>query len=431
MDIKHLQFLVQNLPGISAWEICNLRKKSHQRYLIFDQIESQRLVETSKFIVNLYKGYEFQGQKFLGESAVSLSEGDNTREKLALGLEMASLVANPVFDLPGKGLQYRQVETVDREVREHPLLYLDRIQEDMEKRPLEKVKRSSTEIFIEDKEFFLVNSNGLKKEAAATEILVDFVLLGEKGPLLEGECQGMKQARLYKDLHLAEMVEQYAQYTRESMEAQLPCGGVYPVVFSEEALDTLFNYFCLQASGPARFQNWSRLEIDRPVISDLKGDPLSLSSNPIQPGGLKTRSFDDNGLPLYRVQVIHKNIFQKRMNTKRYADYLQEEATGDFSNREVGPGPRSFMDFLAEGPCYQILRFSHFEPNPVTGAFSGEIRTGYFLKNRQEIPIKGGSVSGSIQEAFKEAFFSREMTQREAYQGPKGVRIENLDIAGM
>jgi hypothetical protein len=35
-----------------------------------------------------------------------------------------------------------------------------------------------------------------------------------------------------------------------------------------------------------------------------------------------------------------------------------------------------------------------------------------------------------MQEAFKEAFFSRERTQREAYLGPKGVRIEKLDIAG-
>ena len=138
------------------------------------------------------------------------------------------------------------------------------------------------------------------------------------------------------------MVDQYAQYTRESLEARLPQGGIYPVVFSEEALDTLFNYFCLQSSGAARFQNWSQLEVGRPVISDLKGEALTLSSNPSLPGGIKTRAFDDNGLPLHRIQVIQNNIFQKRMNTKRYADYLQEEATGDFSNREVGSGSRSF-----------------------------------------------------------------------------------------
>jgi len=45
-------------------------------------------------------------------------------------------------------------QTVDAGVREHPLLYLDRIQEDLTKTPLKKVKRSSAEFFIEHKEFF-------------------------------------------------------------------------------------------------------------------------------------------------------------------------------------------------------------------------------------------------------------------------------------
>jgi len=48
---------------VSAWEIRKLRKKSYQRYLVFDQIESQRLIETEKFIISLYQENEFQGGK--------------------------------------------------------------------------------------------------------------------------------------------------------------------------------------------------------------------------------------------------------------------------------------------------------------------------------------------------------------------------------
>ncbi len=93
-----------------------------------------------------------------------------------------------------------------------------------QKIPQEGIKRSSTEIFIEDRIFFLINSNGLEQEEEATELLVDFVLLAGKGPSSEGESQGIKRARFYKDLHLAEMVEKYARYTRESLEARLPQG---------------------------------------------------------------------------------------------------------------------------------------------------------------------------------------------------------------
>jgi PmbA protein len=430
MTIKTIQSVIQNLSGISAWEIRRWRKKSYQRYLIFDQIESQRVVEIEKYRVTLYKEYNLEGQKVLGESTVSISEGDNCRERLTSALEMAALVANPVFHLPGQGLSYNQIQTVDADLRERPLFYLDRIQEDLTKGSLEKVKRSSAEVFIEDKELFLLNSNGLEKEASFTEIFVDFILLAEKGPLFDGESQGMRRARFYKDLHLTEMVQHYAQYAREAQEALLPQGGSYPVVFSEEALDTLFNFFVLQASGPACFQKWSHLVIGKPVLLDLKGEALNLSSNPTLAGGFKSRSFDDNGLPLFRVEVIQNNIFQKRLNTKRYADYLREEATGDSSNVEVAPGSRSIRDLLADSPCYHLLRFSTLEPNPITGAFSGEIRTGYFLQQGRKIPIKGGSVSGTMQQTFKEAFFSREIIQRDCYLGPEAVRIENLEITG-
>lgn len=430
MTIKSIQSLLQDLVGLSAWEIHRLRKKSFQRYFIFDQIESQRVVETEQFQVTLYKECDVEGQKVLGESTVTLSSGDNSRDRLALGLEMAALVTNPVFHLPEKGLSYNQIQSVDSEVREHPLLYLDRIQEDLAKASLEKVKRSSAEVFIEDKEFFILNSNGLEKEASFTEILVDFILLAEKGHLLDGESQGTRRARFYKDLRLAEMVQHYARYAREAQEAHLPQGGSYPVIFSEEALDTLFTFFVLQASGPACFQNWSHLAIGKPVILELKGEALTLSSNPSLPGGLKSRAFDHNGLPLYRVEVIADNIFNKRLNTKRYADYLHEEATGESSNLEVATGLSPCNDLLADGPSYHLLRFSTFEPNPITGAFSGEIRTGYFLKNGQKIPIKGGSVSGTMQQGFKEAYFSRERIQRETYLGPQAVRLEKLDIAG-
>ena len=94
------------------------------------------------------------------------------------------------------------------------------------------------------------------------------------------------------------------------------------------------------------------------------------------------------------------------MNTKRYADYLRKRLQEISPTRRWGR-VKTFSDLLVEGPCYHWLRFSTFEPNPITGAFSGEIRTGYFLKKGQKIPIKGGSVSGTMQEAFKKAFFSR------------------------
>jgi PmbA protein len=430
MNVKKIKEIIEERIQPNSWEIRRLRKKSFQRYLIFREQESQRVVENEKFQVTLYKSYEQEGRKVLGESTLALSEGDDLREKLAAAWEMAGLVANPVFVLPEKGLTYPPVQSVDPELKEHPLFYLDQIRDDLARPTLGRVRLSSAEIFLELKEFEIVNSLGLEQAREETEILVEFVLLAEKGAGFGGESWGWKQSRNYSDMRLGDELQKYARFALESQEAVLPPSGVYPVVFSEESLDTFFNFFMLQASGPARFQGWSRLELDQPVLPEIKGEPLTLSSNPSIPGLLKTRSFDDQGLPLTPVEVIRENIFRRRLNSKRYADYLQEPATGGAANLEVAPGQKSFQDLLKGGPVYHLLRFSTFEPNPITGAFSGEIRTGYFLKNGEATPIKGGSVSGVMQQAFQEAYFSREITRRADYLGPEAVRLEGLDIAG-
>ena len=430
MNLKEIKELIEERIHPSSWEIRRVRRTSFQRYLIFAAEESQRVVENEKFLVTLYKKYEQDGQEVLGESTLALSAGDDAREKLSAAWEMAAMVANPVFDLPEKGLTYPAVQSLDPEVKEHPLYYLDRIRDDLMKAPLERVKLSSAEIFLELEEFEIVNSLGLAQTREESEILVEFVLLAEQGAGFGGESWGWKQARNYSDLRLGEALQKYARFARESQEAALPRSGTYSVVFSEEALDTLFNYFILQASGPARFQGWSRLELDLPVLSEIKGEPLTLSSNPTIPGLLKTRSFDDQGLPLTPVEFIRENIFRKRLNSKRYADYLQEPATGGMANLQVSPGQKSLQELLNAGPVFHLLRFSTFEPNPITGAFSGEIRTGYFLKDGSATPIKGGSVSGIMQTAFQMAYFSREVTRRAQYLGPKAVRLERVEIAG-
>ena len=136
MNVKKIKEIIEDRIQPNSWEIRRLRKKSFQRYLIFKEQESQRVVENEKFLVTLYKNYEQEGRKVLGESTLALSEGDDLREKLSAAWEMAGLVANPVFVLPEKGLAYQPVQSVDPEVKEHPLFYLDQIRDDLAEDPL-------------------------------------------------------------------------------------------------------------------------------------------------------------------------------------------------------------------------------------------------------------------------------------------------------
>ena len=69
---------------------------------------------------------------------------------------------------------------------------------------MDRVRLSSAEIFLELKEFEIVNSLGLEQAQEETEILVEFVLLAEKGAGFGGESWGWKQGRNYSDMRLGD-----------------------------------------------------------------------------------------------------------------------------------------------------------------------------------------------------------------------------------
>ncbi len=415
---------------ISAWQVTRVKSRSHQLFLIRGAVESIRLVDTVKYHVTVHQERDEGGKKVLGESGFVFIEGDDLGAKLDLAVEMARGVANQPWTLPGPDQHFMGTEIKDKSIEASAEKVMDKVKEEIlhAVERLGDVRLSSSEVFADHREFKLVNSLGLSLEESDTEMLWDFVLLTGEGHG-EVESSGYKTVRFYKDLRVGETLKEYAQYARDSLSAGLPANGTFDVVFAGEALDHLFDTFAAHAGGASAFNGWSRYEEGKPVIENPEGEPLTLFSNPQIPGLMESGSFDANGLARKQVEVVFENVFKKRALDKRYSDYLAGAPTGGFSNIEVGTGAKSVEELLTEG-CYYLLRFSTFEPNPVTGNFSGEIRTGYKIENGKRIPIKGGSVSGDIHDAFRRAWFSSEKVTRSKYRGPAAVKLAALEIGG-
>jgi len=424
--LDHIISSLKARPDISAWQVTKVDTKSHQLFMIKEEVESIRRVDTVKYHVTVH---QLRG-KVLGESSFVFLEGEDIAPKLDLAALMAAGVSNQPWSLPGPGQSYTASEIKDASIALSAEKVIAKIKDEVlhSVGRLEGVRLSSSEVFADYREFELVNSLGLGAKADDTQILWDFVLLAGSGHG-EVESSGFSTVRLYKDLKVQETLKRYAAYAKDSLTAKLPDNGKADVVFAGEALDTLFNTFKAHAGGSAAHQGWSRFENGKAVVEAPEGELLTLYSNPQIPGGMRSGPFDENGLATKRVEVIKDNVYKGRALDKRYADYLGGEATGGFSNVEVETGSKTTEELLTEG-SYHLLRFSTFEPNPVTGNFSGEIRTGYRVVGGEKVPIKGGSVTGEVFGAFRRAFFSSEKTTRSAYRGPAAVKLMGLDIGG-
>jgi PmbA protein len=417
-------------PAFTAWQVTKAARRSSQLFLIREELESMRRVDTGKYFVTVHRERMEGGKKVLGESSFVFLEGEDIGPKLALAAEMAAGVSNQPWTMPAPGQFYTGTEIKDTSVALNPEKVITKIMDETLfcVGELPGTRLSSAEVFADHVDFTLLNSQGLKASSAHTEILFDFVLLTGEGHD-EVESSGFKTVRFYKDLKVGETLRKYAQYARDQQGAVLPERGKFDVVFAEEALDNLFNAFVAHAGGASAYQGWSRFTKGKPVIEDPEGELLSLYSNPQIPGAMKSGPFDEYGLATKRVEVIKDNVFKKRTLDKRYSDYLGEEATGGFANVEVETGAKPVAALLTPG-CYELLRFSTFEPNPVTGNFSAEIRTAYKIEDNKRIPVKGGSVTGVMYDAFRRAWFSSEKVTRASYRGPAAVKLMGLDLAG-
>ncbi|HEU5344329.1 MAG TPA: metallopeptidase TldD-related protein, partial [Ktedonobacterales bacterium] len=153
-------------------------------------------------------------------------------------------------------------------------------------------------------------------------------------------------------------------------------------------------------------------------------------SDAVRPYGLRSSPYDASGIPAHNVTLIEDGVFQRPWADAKYAQYLGMPPTGDLGNLTVACGatPIERLRSADQGPVYEVVAFSLFNPDAVTGDFSTEIRLGYRHDAAGTRPIKGGALVGNIFAALADARFSAESFSDGVYLGPAGIRFGALKI---
>ena len=418
---------------IYAWEIKSVESKSNQLFLIKDYIEQLRDVDTMSYYVKIYNLHEFNGEKQLGMSLINLQYNEEDIDaRIDSALRIARYSNNIPWEVYGGGEYYYDKNSVsDKIVKDGKGLlfeFYDKYRSLEEE--IKPARYSSLELFATLNDIEYMNSKGVEVTDRRTTFEIDMVLLsGNENK--DMESHNYRKVVFPEMLDLESEIKKSSKYATDSLNSGLPKSGKFPVVLMEEPLENLFVPLVFQTSGRAYFQKQSILKINEGIVESPEGDRITVKSNSNVKNGLYTAKFDEDGSPLRDFTVIENGIFKKRWNDIRFSQYNNEEHTGNFANIEVGTGGTG-MDSFTDGEevIYYIMSFSSFNPDPVSGTFGGEIRHGYEISKSGVRPVKGGSVSGSIQDSFKHIYLSSEKVLRGGYLGPKAVKFKNLNITG-
>ena len=112
-----------------------------------------------------------------------------------------------------------------------------------------------------------------------------------------------------------------------------------------------------------------------------------------------------------------------------FSSYLGLESSFIPSNFEVSGGTRTEAE-LRKGPYLEVVEFSDFQVDAMTGDIFGEIRLAYLHDGEKIIPVSGGSVSGSMLEAAGALQASEERVLYGNWLIPAVTKLPSLTVTG-
>jgi PmbA protein len=423
---------------LAGWTVRHLLNRSAQVYAVPNQTESQRTAGIEQFKVDILRNTSGpDGSAAVGSGNATLLPGGDIESAIEKAVLTAGLVANPVHTIPGPA-PLPDVPLIDAGIQEDSAAItksaMERIQASAAR--IQDVHLTAAECFGEIQTTLLVNSRGIEAEQEETRIAIEFVLHSQRGDT-EVETFTEFRRRRIADLNIEEEMEQRARHTLDLFEAQSPPTWQGPVVLRGNVLGTFLAGDSLHGgvlhtlgSAEAKYAKFSSWEIGKSVFrTEVKGDPLTVWANRCIPFGTYSNSFDDEGLPAQRVELIRNNELHAFSASQRYADYLALPATGAFGGVELPPGQTEAFALLEE-PYVEIIQFSWFTPDLVTGDFATEIRLGYFVENGIRKPFRGGQLIGNYLDALANVCWSAETGFFGNYLGPQTARFNDLKLAG-
>ena len=423
---------------LAGWTVRHLITRGAQVYAVPNQIEAQRAVDMERYKIDVLRQTSARdGSQAMGSGDATLLPGGDVQAAIEKAALVAGLVANPVHTLPAPAA-LPDVSLIDTDLQRDASAVTKDVMERMRaatsKTP--SVQLTAAECFGEIHTTHLVNSRGADVEQEATHINIELVLHSQRG---ENDVETFTELtrKRVADLNLEEEVERQGRHTLDLFEAGLPPSWQGAVVLRDHVLATFLGGDGLQnsvfqtlGSASSKYAKVSPWEIGKSVFrSDVKGDPLTVWANRRIPFGTRSNRFDEEGLPAQRVELIRANELVNFAASQRYADYLNLPATGAFGGVELPPGQMQASALLAE-PYVEIIQFSWFNPDTITGDFATEIRLGYLVENGTRKPFKGGQLIGNFLDALADVRWSAETGFFGNYLGPHTARFNNLKIAG-
>ncbi len=425
MADKNLEQLLRILKasGADAWEVADVNEWGWEFYFIRHELDQHRTKAVDSFFVKVYRNLE-DGQ-FLGSASASISPDASEEEmqQIVDGLYRdASYVKNPFYTLNRPALNEEAAEAAPTDMKAVCGDFLRAMQSVPE---TETEDLNSYEIFVSEIRRRFLNSEGIDVTDVYPSSMVEAVVNARK------DGHEIELYRLFKSgtcsrEQLTQELAETLTYGRDRLiTVPTPALGKADVVFSTDPARELYSYFIDRLSAGMVFRG----------MSDWKtGDAVAPENMTVQavktlPNSSKNTAWDAEGAPIRDLTLIDHGKAVSYWGGRQFSQYLGLETSFIASNFTVSGGTESAAE-LRTGDFLEVVEFSDFQTDAITGDIAGEIRLGYLHQGGKVTPVSGGSVSGNVREMLDGFRFSRETRQYDCLLIPAVTRLQGVTVTG-
>lgn len=438
---------------ISAFRLIEEKEESAELFYIKKRLDMHREKKVKRYSVIVYRDFSVPASeggdplKMRGSSGFRIEPGMNAEEiekAIDSAWYAASFVKNPFYEIPKNITSghvvmdstlcpYTPAEAAARMAG--ALFAADSAAGDSagagctEKNQAAGARINSAEIFAVRHTMHILNSEGVDVSYESKKVKGEFIVQCREPLDVElyqsFSYDGLEEAALSKKAVKAlSMAEQRAKAV------SAPSSGTYDVILSNSDIGHFFDYYRMKTGSSSVYAKYSDFQVGTAAQGEeAAGDRVTIALKAEEP-------FSIEGIPMKDRTLLDRGEVRLISGGARFAYYLGIEPTGDYDKIEVAPGSLSLAALREEagketGRFLEIVSFSDFQMDPISGFFGGEIRLAFLHENGTVTPVTGGSLQGSILKAQQDMYLSQERMQEEGYEGPASILLKSLNVAGV
>ena len=407
-----------------AWEVTDKVIEAWEFYFIKHELDQNRVRDVEHIDVKVYR--KLEDGKYLGSASEEISPTATEEEakKIIEDLyERASYVKNPYYELGKNSAQLKNSDFNPNDMAKDFIEVFNEIPE------TESEYINSYEIFAEKIKKRYVNSEGVDMTATYPNSMVE-VVVNARDDKHEIELYNMYESGTCDKEALKKEIALSLKYGKDRLKT-VPTPNLKKTTLLLSTKDTtgIAQWVAMKMYAAMVYRKMSNWEIGKPICENVKGDTFTLKSVKELPNSSMNIGMDSEGNVVRDMDIIRDNIPQNYWGDRQFSYYMGIKDSFLPNNYELEGGKCSEEE-LRHGDFLEVVEFSDFNVDNITGDIAGEIRLGYLHEGDKVTVVSGGSVSGSLPELIKDIRFSKEQKQYDNKLGPAVIKIADVTIAG-